>query len=357
MRQALKTLLAVFTVLCVLSLSVPVCALTPDELTNVRVYEDAGPSVVNITSTTVSYDFFYNPVPAKGAGSGFIVDKDGDILTNYHVVGDAKDVDVTLYDGSRYSAEVAGVDPGADIAVIRIKAPQNKLKPVVLGDSATLKVGQKVLAIGDPFGLERTLTTGIVSSLGRTMRADNGRLIRGIIQTDAAINPGNSGGPLLNSEGRVIGVNTAIFSPVGGSVGIGFAIPVNTVKRVLPQLIEKGYVSRPWVGITGQSIDAQTAEYLGLKTSGVLIADIYELSPAHKAGLLGADSKIRVGNLILSVGGDLIISIDGKRVKSMDDLNDYMDGRSAGQTVTLKVLRDGKITAVKVNLEEMPRGN
>ena len=175
-----------------------VCALSSDEETNIRVYEDASPAVVNIVNTAVSYDFFYNPVPSTGTGSGIIVDLQGDILTNYHVVEGAKRLDVTLFDGSKYKAEVVGTDPGDDLAVIRIKAPQHKLKTIPLGDSSALKVGQKVLAIGNPFGLEKTLTVGIISSLGRTIKAVDGRLIRGIIQTDAAINPGNSGGPLLN---------------------------------------------------------------------------------------------------------------------------------------------------------------
>lgn len=330
-------------------------AVTPDEQANIRIYEEIGPSVVNIVSTTVSYDFFYNSVPSKGVGSGVILDKKGNIITNYHVIEDSQRLDVTLYDGSRYSAEIAGVDPNNDLAVIRIKAPQTKLKPVVLGDSSEMRVGQKVLAIGNPFGLERTLTVGIVSSLGRTMRAENGRLISGIIQTDAAINPGNSGGPLLSGDGLMIGVNTAIFSPSGGSVGIGFAIPVSALKKVLPELLEKGYVSRPWLGITGQSIDAETAEILGLKSSGVLVADVFKDSPASKAGLTGSERMVRIGNLVVSVGGDLIVGVDGARVKSMEDFNDYMEPMEIGQTVTLKIIRNGKTVPVKVRIEEMPK--
>ncbi|MBI5492173.1 MAG: trypsin-like peptidase domain-containing protein [Deltaproteobacteria bacterium] len=332
-------------------------AFTSDEEANIGIYEEAGPSVVNIVSTTVSYDFFYNPVPSTGSGSGVIIDRSGNIVTNYHVVEGARSLDVTLFDGSKFAADVVGVDPGDDIALIRVKAPQARLKPIPMGDSSSLKVGQKALAIGNPFGLDKTLTTGIVSSLGRTMRATNGRLIRGIIQTDAAINPGNSGGPLLDSAGKMIGVNTAIFSPVGGSIGIGFAIPVNTVKKVLPQLLDRGYVSRTWLGITGQNIDRADAELLGLSSGGVLIADIYRGSPAEKAKLKGATGNVRLGNLVIASGGDLIIAINGKAVSSMDEFNDYMDSFEAGQTITLKVIRDGKPVTVKARIEEMPKGN
>ncbi|MBI5747315.1 MAG: trypsin-like peptidase domain-containing protein, partial [Nitrospirae bacterium] len=237
-------------------------AFSPEEDANIKVYEGMSPGVVNIINTAVSYDFFFNPVPEGGTGSGSMIDKKGDILTNYHVVEGAQRLDVTLSDGSKWEAKVVGTDPSNDLAVIRIDVPQEKLKVIPLGDSSGLKVGQKVLAIGNPFGLERTLTIGIVSSLGRTMRATNGRLMREIIQTDAAINPGNSGGPLLNSDGKMIGVTSAIFSPIGANVGIGFAISVNVVKKVVPQLIEKGHVIRPWLGITGQDIDPELAKLL-----------------------------------------------------------------------------------------------
>ncbi len=331
-------------------------ALTPDEETNIRVYRETSPAVVNIVNTTVSYDFFYNPVPETGSGSGIIVDKKGHIITNYHVVEGAQRLDVTLHDGSKYRAVIKGIDPGNDIALIKIEAPAERLKPVVFGDSSSLKVGQKVLAIGNPFGLQNTLTVGIVSSLGRTMKSIDGRLMRGIIQTDAAINPGNSGGPLLDGEGRMIGINTAIFSPVGASVGIGFAVPVNTIKRILPQLIEKGYVSRPWLGIAGQSIDAETARVLGLDSPGVLIADVFKGSPADRAGLLGASRYLRLGNLLVAVGGDLIVAVNGREIESMDELNELMEGYSVGQTIELTVLRKGRKMKVKVRLDEMPRG-
>ncbi len=339
--------------LCVLG-AYPACALSPDEEQNIKVYEEQSPSVVNITNTVVSYDFFYNPIPETGTGSGAIIDMAGHIVTNYHVVGGAQRLEVTLFDGSKYEARLVGGDPGNDLAIIKIDAPKDKLKPIPMGDSKGLKVGQKVLAIGNPFGLEGTLTVGIVSSLGRTMRAEDGRLMHGIIQTDAAINPGNSGGPLLDYGGRMIGLNTAIFSPVGANIGIGFAIPVNTVKDVVPELITKGYVARPWLGISGQDIDTSFAKVLELGDTGILIAEVFRDSPAHKAGLRGADSLTSLGNLIIAVGGDLITSISGKKVQSMDELDTVLEELEIGQVVTVKVLRKGRTRTIKLKLEEMP---
>ena len=329
-------------------------ALSADEENNSAIYQEAGPSVVNIVTTAVSYDFFYNPVPSTGSGSGVIVDRRGYIITNYHVVEEARTLEVTLFDGSRYKAEIAGLDPGDDLALLRVKAPQSKLKPIRLGNSTGVRIGQKALAIGNPFGLEKTLTVGIVSSLGRTMRATNGRLIGGIIQTDAAINPGNSGGPLLDSSGEMIGVNTAIFSPVGASIGIGFAIPVDTVRKVLPSLMEKGYVSRPWLGIAGQSIDEAEAALLGLPSSGILVADVFRGSPAEKAGLKGSTGNVRVGNVIIAAGGDLIVGVNAKAVTSMDEFNQAIDGIGVGDAAVIKLIRNGKPMAMKVKLEEMP---
>jgi putative serine protease PepD len=350
-----KLLSAVILVAAILAFPCQSFSLTADEEINIRIYREAAPSVVNIVTTAVSYDFFYNPVPSTGSGSGVICDTKGHIITNYHVINGARSLDVTLFDGSKYTAEVVGVDPGDDLAVIRIKAPASKLKPIEFGDSSAMQIGQKAFAIGSPFGLEKTLTVGIVSSLGRTMRATTGRLIRGIIQTDAAINPGNSGGPLLDSSGRMVGVNTAIFSPVNGSIGIGFSIPVNTVKKTFSTLVSKGYVSRPWLGITGQNIDATDAGLLNLRSSGVLVADVFKGSPAAKAGLKGADANVRLGNVIFASGGDLIVSINGKEIVTMDELNGLMDALEPGETVTLKVLRGKKELFIKVKLEEMPR--
>lgn len=352
-----KLLFALTLVAAMLAFPGQSFSLTADEEINIRIYREAAPSVVNIVTTAVSYDFFYNPVPSTGSGSGVICDSKGHIITNYHVINGARSLDVTLFDGSKYTAEVVGVDPGDDLAVIKIKAPASKLKPIEFGDSSDMQIGQKAFAIGSPFGLEKTLTVGIVSSLGRTMRATTGRLIRGIIQTDAAINPGNSGGPLLDSSGRMVGVNTAIFSPVNGSIGIGFSIPVNTVKKTFSTLVSKGYVSRPWLGITGQNIDATDAGLLNLKFSGVLVADVFKGSPAAKAGLKGADANVKLGNVIVATGGDLIMNINGKVIGTMDELNGLMDALEPGEIVTLKVLRGTKELFIKVKLEEMPRSD
>ncbi len=323
-------------------------------LDNTAIYELRSPSVVNIVTTTISFDFFYTPVPEKGSGSGVVYDNLGHIITNYHVIKGARVLEVTLFDGSRYRARVVGVDPSEDLAVIKIDAPPSKLRPIPFGDSSRLKVGQKVLAIGNPFGLERTLTVGIISSLGRTMRAASGYLMRGIIQTDAAINPGNSGGPLLDDRGRMIGLNTAIFSPVGANVGIGFAIPVNVVKKAVPVLIKKGYMPRTWLGITGQNIEKELLRLLKLPEEGVLVADVFEGSPAEKAGIRGSTGNIRFGNLIVAYGGDLIVSIDGQRVKTMDDLSRIMDGLMPGDVVDVVVIRKGRRKTLKVRVEEMP---
>lgn len=350
-----KTFLVFFLAFAFAFISLPPAVFPSDEEMNIRIYDEAGSSVVNIITTTISYDFFYNPISATGSGSGVIIDRRGHIVTNYHVIEGARSLEVTLFDGSRHRAEVVGVDAGDDLAVIAIKAPQSKLKPIRLGDSSALRVGQKALAIGSPFGLEKTLTVGIVSSLGRTMRARNGRLMSGIIQTDAAINPGNSGGPLLDSQGRMIGLNTAIFSPVNGSIGIGFAIPVDTVKKAVPSLVEKGYVSRPWLGIAGQSIDAYDAGIMGFPSSGVLVADVFGGSPAHKAGIRGSTGTMRIGNIIIASGGDLITGVNGKPVSSMDELNHAVDQFRPGETVSVRVLRGNKAVVIKVELEEMPR--
>ncbi|OGW57296.1 MAG: hypothetical protein A2Z09_01115 [Nitrospirae bacterium RBG_16_43_8] len=329
-------------------------ALSLDEETDIKIYEETGPGVVNIITTTVSYDFFLNPIPGQGAASGSIIDKKGHILTNYHVVENAKKLEVTLFDGSKWQAELVGVDSSTDLAVIKINAPVEKLKPIPFGDSSNLKVGQKVLAIGNPFGLERTLTVGIVSSLGRTLRVTDGRLIRSVIQTDAAVNPGNSGGPLLDSSGRVIGINNAIFSPVGASIGIGFAVPVNTAKEVIPQLIERGHVLRPWLGITGQQITPELAKLLKLPLEGVLVAKVEKDSPADKVGIKGGGNIVTIGNLQIITGGDVIVVFAGKDVKSMDYLIEEIESRAIGESVDIVILRDGDRKILKVNLTAPP---
>ncbi len=330
--------------------------LTVEEETVISIYRAASPAVVHITSTVLSQDFFFRVVPQEGTGSGFMVDDRGYILTNNHVVENADSLEVTLADKSRVAAKLIGRDPNNDIAVIRISVPREKLTLLKLGDSSQLQVGQMAIAIGNPFGLDRTVTKGVVSALGRSLKSDTGRQIRNIIQTDAAINPGNSGGPLLNSRGEVIGINSAIFTPSGGSVGIGFAIPINTAKTLLPQLIARGRASHPWLGISGLDITPQLARAVKLPvTEGVLIGQVASGGPAAKAGLRGSQRRIRVGNFMVTVGGDIIMSLDGEKVTGVDDLTAYLDERKkVGDEVRVEVLRDGTPQTVVVRLGELP---
>ena len=331
-------------------------ALTEEERNNIAVYEKVADGVVNVTSTAVQMDFFFNAFPTQGSGSGSIINAKGYILTNHHVVADAQKLEVTLADGSKWPAKLIGSDPDNDLAVIKIDAPKEKLKVVSMGDSKNLRIGQKVLAIGNPFGLQRTLTTGIISSLGRTIRSEVGTLIEDVIQTDAAINPGNSGGPLLNSDGEIIGINSAILSPSGGSVGIGFAIPVNTARRVVPDLLSKGYVTYPWIGATIQSLIPEIAKYRKLKIErGAMIGEVVKGGPADKAGLKGGNQKIQVGNMIVLVGGDIVVKADQHEVKTNDELIHYIREKKPGDTILLKVLRKDNFIDVNVTLAERPR--
>jgi len=330
--------------------------LTPEEEIVIGVYRAASPGVVHITSTVLSQDFFFRIVPERGTGSGFVVDDRGYILTNNHVVENADSLEVTLADKSKVPAKLIGRDSNNDIAVIRITVPREKLTPLRLGDSAQLQVGQMAIAIGNPFGLDRTVTRGVVSALGRSLQSDTGRQIRNVIQTDAAINPGNSGGPLLNSRGEVIGINTAIFTPSGGSVGIGFAIPVNTAKKLLPQLIARGRASHPWLGISGMEITPDLARGLNLPAKeGVMIARVAPGSPAERAGLRAGQRRVRVRNFIFAVGGDIILALDGQKVATVEDLTGFLDeNKKAGEDVRVDVLREGKSVSVVVRLAELP---
>jgi S1-C subfamily serine protease len=331
-------------------------ALTEEERNNIAVYDRVADGVVNVTSTAIQMDFFFNAFPTQGSGSGSIIDPKGHILTNNHVVANAQTLEVTLGDGSKWPAKLIGTDPDSDLAVIKIDVPKEKLKVIPMGNSNGLRIGQKVLAIGNPFGLQRTLTTGIVSSLGRTIRSEAGTLIEDVIQTDAAINPGNSGGPLLNSDGEIIGINSAILSPSGGNVGIGFAIPVNTAKRVIPELLSKGYVTYPWIGATIQSLIPEMAKYLKLKVErGAMIAEVVKGGPADKAGLKGGNQKIQVGNMIVLMGGDVVVKVDQHDVKTNDELIHYIREKKPGDTILLKVFRKDSLMDVKVTLGERPR--
>lgn len=331
--------------------------LTPDEEINIRVYRTASPAVVNITTIAVAYDFFLNPIPKEGTGSGAIIDRAGHILTNFHVIDGARRLEVTLADGSKWPGRPIGADPSNDLAVIKIDVPPDKLTVLPFGDSSKLVVGQKVLVIGNPFGFERTLTGGIVSSTGRSIRAENGRLIRGIVQTDAAINPGNSGGPLLNSSGEVIGVSTAIFSPSGGSVGVGFAVPINTAKRIIAELISRGYVARPYLGIAGQEISPALAQALRLSVQeGIMVMEVSPGSPAHRAGIRAGEQAIQIGNRIVRVGGDIIMQVDQLKVRTSEELSDYIETKQPGDAVTLTYNRQGRTGTAEVRLRERPRG-
>ncbi|MDH7500710.1 MAG: trypsin-like peptidase domain-containing protein [candidate division NC10 bacterium] len=330
--------------------------LLPEEEVSARIYRELSPGVVNISTVLVTHDFFFNPFPGRGVGSGSVIDSQGHILTNYHVIQKADQIQVTLADGGKFSGRLVGADPSNDLAVIKIDAPSERLRVIPFGNSADLLVGQRVLAIGNPFGLDRTLTQGVVSSLGRTLRAETGRLIRGVIQTDAAINPGNSGGPLLDTAGRMIGVNTAIFGPSGGNIGIGFAVPVDTAKKVIPQLIAQGYVSRPWLGISGQDVTPEMAKALHLPTSrGVLIAQVMKGSPAEEAGLQGGGRVVQIFNQRVIAGGDLIIRVEGEPIEGMDALTNLVEGRSPGEHLHFSILRDGESREVEIILQEGPR--
>ena len=323
-----------------------------EEQTNIDVYKKGMPSVVNITSTAVAFDFFYGPVPQEGQGSGFIIDKEGHILTNYHVIANAREVEVTLHNKKKYKATVIGRDQVHDLAVIQIKAPD--LQSATLGDSKALVVGQNVYAIGNPFGLSGTMTRGIISSV-RPIRTPQGAEIDEAIQTDAAINPGNSGGPLLNSRAEVIGINSMIAT--GGSnqsAGIGFAIPINTAKAVISDLITMGRVRRPSLGIRSLAIGPELAQEMGLASDyGVLIVEAVPGGAAERAGLKGGSQRAYLGNVPLMIGGDLIVAIDGEQIGDQQDLANSMNRHKAGDTVTITIYRGKRKMDVKVVLGEM----
>ena len=327
-------------------------SLATDEQNNIEVYRAASPGVVYIQSTAMARDFFgMFSRPVEGAGSGSVIDEQGDILTNYHVIADAEKLTVSFGSGKAYPAKVVGRDPDTDLAVIKLlETPKESLTIVPLGDSDKLIVGQKVLAIGNPFGLDRTLTTGVISGLERPIHAQNGRTIEGAIQTDASINPGNSGGPLLDSHGRMIGINSQIESPSGASAGVGFAIPVSIAKRIVPQLIRDGEVRRPKLGIVPRDIESLSSQLRLPISKGVLIVSIQPGGAAANAGLRGV-VQTEEGDLEL---GDIIISIDGEKVDDNDDLFKILDKHKVGDTVSVGVFRQGNRTTVPVHLTEAP---
>lgn len=325
-------------------------SLATDEQNNIEVYKAASPGVVYIQSTTIVSDFYgLFSRPVEGAGSGSVIDEQGDILTNFHVIADSEKLTVSFGSGKAYPARVVGRDPDTDLAVIRLtETPKEPLTIVPLGDSDKLIVGQKVLAIGNPFGLDRTLTTGVISGLQRPIRAQNGRQIEGAIQTDASINPGNSGGPLLDSHGRMIGINSQIESPTGASAGVGFAIPVSIAKRIVPQLIRDGSVRRAKLGIVPRNVESLSNQVRLPVSDGVLIEAVQPGSDAEKAGLRGL-VRTEDGEVEL---GDIIVAINGEKVGNNDDLLRILDKYRVGDTVNVEVFRRGSRTTVPVRLSE-----
>jgi len=321
-----------------------------DEQNNINVYKKALPSVVNITSTAVAYDFFYGAVPQQGMGSGFVIDTEGHILTNNHVVEGARQLEVTTSDKKKYKAQIVGTDPIHDLAVIQI--PNKAVPQAEIGDSKSLVVGQKVYAIGNPFGLSGTMTRGIISSI-RSLKGQRG-FIDEAIQTDAAINPGNSGGPLLNARGQVIGINTMILTGgVEQSAGIGFAIPINTAKAVLDDLVHLGRVRRPEMGVRTIPIGPELADQMGLPAdSGLLIVEVVPGSAAERAGLRGGTERAYLGNAPIMIGGDLLVAIDGQPVEDQQDLSHVMQNHRSGDTVTVTVYRGKKRMDFKLVLGE-----
>jgi S1-C subfamily serine protease len=325
-------------------------SLDAEEQNNISVYRKNISGVVNITSKVQAFDFFYGLYSQEGQGSGFIFDKEGHILTNYHVIADAREVWVTMHDRKKLRATIVGTDRAHDLAVLQVKA--SEIRPMTLGDSGNLQVGQKVYAIGNPFGLNGTLTRGIVSSI-RSVQEPDGMVIDESIQTDAAINPGNSGGPLLNWHGEVIGINTMIASQVGQSAGIGFAIPINTAKAVVNDLVTLGRVRRPSLGVRTIPIDPEIADGLGLAADyGLLIVQAVPGGAADRAGLKGGNERAYLGNMPIMVGGDLIVAIDGDKIETQQDLAQVMNKHRAGDTVKITVYRGKKKLEVTVTLGE-----
>ncbi len=326
----------------------------------IAVYQEASPAVVNITNRSYVYDRFMGTIPQEGTGSGFVYDAEGHIVTNYHVVENAEELLVTLSDGQTYEAEVVGSDATNDLAVLRVVGANELPEPLTIGDSDSLQVGQFVLAIGNPFGLEQTLTTGVVSALGRVIESpEDNRFIGEAIQTDAAINPGNSGGPLLDLSGRVIGVNSQIISSSGTSSGVGFAVSASTVQRVAPELVSQGHYSHPWLGV--QLLSLTSANRTALEKagatvpvdSGVLVLESVAGGPADKAGILGGTRVVRVGSYQVPVDGDIIVAINGQPLADSQELTVYLESETTvGDTVELTVVRGGQEQVVQVVLAE-----
>jgi S1-C subfamily serine protease len=321
------------------------------KLSLIEIFEKAEPGVVRVNTQNNQTE---NEV--GGVGSGFVFDKKGHIITNAHVIDDATKTVVTFLDGRSYNAEIVGVDESTDIGVIKVSADLKLLHPLSLGDSANLKVGETITAIGNPFGLSGSMTSGIISQMGRLLPSDSGFSIPDVIQTDAAINPGNSGGPLLNMRGEIVGINTAIQSTTGEFTGVGFAIPSQTVAKIVPTLISEGEYKHPWIGISGKDIDPDTANVLGLKdTLGFLIITVVEDSPAFDAGLIGSNETIEVEGREYPVGGDIITAVDGMDVRKIDDILIHLQRvKTVGDEMVLEILRDNRTTDITIILQERP---
>ena len=321
------------------------------DLSLIQIFERAETGVVRVNIQRSE-----EVVSTNGVGSGFVFDKNGHVITNAHVVENSDKVVVTFLDGRSYNAEVIGIDPATDISVIRVDADSSLLKPLLIGDSSNLKVGMQVAAIGNPFGLSGSMTSGIVSALGRLLPQESGFSIPDVIQTDAAINPGNSGGPLLNSRGEVVGINTAIQSATGEFTGVGFAIPSNTIAKIVPKLISDGTYHHPWVGIAGRDINPDLAKILHLTDArGFLIVNVVEGSPADKAGLKGSSETKEIDGIEYLIGGDVVLSVDGNVVRKIDDILIHLQRyKSVGDEMVLEILRDGRVTNIVVKLDERP---
>ena len=328
-------------------------ALTEDEVLNVRIYRQASPAVANILTKATEYDFFMDPVPVEGAGSGFVIDPRGYILTNFHVVQEAQSIEVVLGDQSRYPAKFIGADQRNDVALVKIDSKGKQLAALPLGDSSALQVGQKVLAIGNPFGFQSTLTTGVVSAIGRTVQTSQSTFIDEAIQTDAAINRGNSGGPLINTHGEAIGINSAIYTPTGTTAGIGFAIPINTAKAIAHDLMTDGRVHRAFLGVETLPVAGWLSEALDLPVKdGLLTETVTRGGPAAAAGLHGGDRVALAGMRRIAIGGDVIVAIDGQKVSNQFDLNVILNRKRPGDTVNVTVYRGGKKMDIPVKLGE-----
>jgi S1-C subfamily serine protease len=333
--------------------------LTADERETIGVFETRNDGVVNISTQRVTVDWFFDVVPQQGqSGSGSIIDRRGYILTNNHVIEGASEITIALSDGTTLPAEVVGTDRENDLAVLKIEPDGRDLSTIPMGDSSNLRVGQKVLAIGNPFAIGRTLTTGVVSGLGRSIRSEENFIINDLIQTDASINPGNSGGPLLNSRGEMIGINTMIYSQSGGSIGIGFAVPVNTAKRVVPDLIEFGVVRRGWIEIVPVQLFPQLVRFADLPTDeGVLISQVVPGGNADAAGLRGGDrsQRIEYRNSVIFLGGDIITEVDGTPVRTLSNLFEALEDNRPGEQVTVTYVRGNRERQVAITLSERPQ--